>query len=241
MTFNGVIVPVRHVYAAVRPGFFDKNADDIHVLLSDRPLADAVRDDTFALMALARDEGAHIIAVVIDADGDPISGSLYVPEVNAMISASGMHVFTREALERARIAGRLAVPDPRTFMGLTWAYDVRFTAPIPRPPSADELAAALASPPAQAAMRHVAALKANDRAAFLATMTDAAAAPYRGADGAAAFAAFRADMPDDARVVGLVPQTDGSVLVNVEGHEQGIVVAYELRLVREAGGWKVGQ
>lgn len=241
MTFNGVVVPVRHVYASAQTGFFDRNAEDVHVLFSDRPIDDASRADTFELLKLAREARAHIVEVVIDAAGRPISGSIYVPEADGMISAAGMHVFTRDTLEPRRIAGRLTAGEPRTFMGLTWQYDVTFAAPIPRPPTPEELAAALASPPAEAAARHVAAVRAGQFDVFLSTLTATAGAPYRAADGRAAFDQLGRDMPADSRVVSLEPQTDGSVIANVEGHDRGIVVAYRLRMVRDGTAWKVGE
>ena len=58
---------------------------------------------------------------------------------------------------------------------------------------------------------------------------------------AAAFAQFRADMPPDSKVILLIPQTDGSVLAKVEGHERGALIGHTLRMVLDAGVWKVGQ
>ena len=69
MTFNGVVVPIRHVYASAQPGFFNKAVDDVHVLLSDTPLTDDARDDVFELMKLTREQKAHILEVVINAEG----------------------------------------------------------------------------------------------------------------------------------------------------------------------------
>jgi hypothetical protein len=65
---------------------------------------------------------------------------------------------------------------------VTYQYDARFTAPIPRPPTAEELAAALASPPALAATAHVAAIHRGQLAGFLATLAPSAAADYRRPD-----------------------------------------------------------
>jgi hypothetical protein len=239
MTFNGLVVPVRHVYASAQPGFFDRTAEDVHVLLSDRPLADRVRADTFEILRVVREERAHVLEVVIDATGQPISGSIFVPEVDGMISATGMHVFTREALEPRRIAGRLAVAEPHTFMSLTWQYSATFSAPIPRPPTDAERAASLATPPAEAAARYVAAVRDGDFDRFVSTLTGPEADGYRRADGRARFDQLRTDMPKDTRVVSLEPQTDGSVIATVEGHDGTVVVAYELRVVPDATGWKI--
>jgi hypothetical protein len=183
------------------------------------------------------------VEVVIDASGAPIAGSLFAKEFDGMVSATGMHRFTQERLDRTGIAGRLAVEEPHAFMGVTFRYEARFAAPIPRPPTAEELAAQLRSPPAQAAAAYVASVRARVLPAFVAALSANAGADYRGPDGAAKLGALADDMPDDTRVVSLVPQTDGSVLVSVEGHRaaDSMVIAYTLRMVEEGGAWKVGR
>lgn len=147
LTIDGVPVAIAHVYATAQPGFFDKKSEDVHVLLSDVALSDQARGNVFELIRLARDGAAHMLEVIIDSQGSPIGGSLFAKGFDGMVSAAGMHKFTRERLELAAVAGRLSVDEPHTFMGVTWHYDVRFAAPIPRPPTAEEQTAALASPP----------------------------------------------------------------------------------------------
>jgi hypothetical protein len=239
LTLNQVPRPLAHVYAHAEPGLFDKHAEDIHVLFSDAPLADADRADTFALIHLAREGKARILEVVIDAAGTPIGGAIFAREFDGMASIAGIHVFERQRLDRTAIAGRLSSRAPDDFMNVTFEYDARFSAPIPRPPTAEERAAALSSPPALAAARHLAGIRAADLAAFLATLTPQSAASFRGPDAQAKLHALRDDMPADSRVVGLVPQTDGSVLATVEGHENGVVIGHTLRLMRERDGWRV--
>ncbi len=174
LTLDGVPVPLTHVYATAQPGFFDKKKEDIHVLLSSVALSDEERGDAFALIELARQGKVSAVEVVIDAEGSPIGGSLFAKGFGGMVSAAGMHEFARERLERSVIAGRLSVKEPHTFMGVTYQYDARFTAPIPRPPTADELAAALSSPPALAAGAYVAAVHAGQLPGLLATLTEGA-------------------------------------------------------------------
>jgi hypothetical protein len=239
LTLNKTQGPLAHVYARAEPGLLDKNTEDIHVLFSDVPLADADRTDTFALIHLARDGNARILEVVIDASGMPISGAIFAREFDGMVSVAGIHVFERHQFDRTTVAGRLSTREPGEFMNVAFEYDARFSAPIPRPPTAAEVAAALASPPAVAATAHLAALRAADLAAFLATLTPASATEFGSADAPARLRAMRDDMPADSRVVALVLQTDGSVLATVEGHEGGVVIGHTLRLVREGEAWKV--
>jgi hypothetical protein len=234
LTINNVAAPLAHVYARAEPGLFDKSAEDVHVLFSDVPLADADRTDTFALIHLARDGKARMLEVIIDASGSPIGGAIFAREFDGMASIAGIHVFERQQFDRTIVAGRLSTREPDEFMNVTFEYDARFSAPIPRPPTAAEVAASLATPPALAASAYLAALRKGDLAAFATTVTSGpSVTPAR-------FQALRSDMPADSRVVGLVPQVDGSVLATVEGHEgDGPVIGHTLRLIREGDAWKV--
>src|SRR5262249_6739454 len=158
--------------------------------------------------------------------------AFYAKDFGGMVSATGMHHFTRERLERKLIAGRLAMTKPSTFEGVTFSYDARFSAPIPREPTDDELASALASPPAVAASAYIAALHGGILAAFVAPLAPGAAARCRGADATDRYNQRAADMPVDSKVVALEPQTDGSILAKIEGHENGLVIGFTVRMMR---------
>jgi len=241
LSLNGAPAAMSDVWASPQPGFFDKTSEDIHLLFSDTPLSDDDRADVFALIRLGREGKARILEVVLDKDGQPISGSIFAKEFDGQVSVTGMHRFERERFERTAIAGRLYMAAPDDFRGVTFQYDLRFSAPIPRPPTAAERAAALASPPARAAAAYVAAVVRGDLAAVRAAMAADAAAAFEGKEGAARLADLRGDTPPDSKVVGLQPQTDGSVLAKVEGNRDGIVVGSTLRMVETPAGWKVGK
>ncbi len=240
LSLNGAPVVISHVWATAEPGFFDKSTEDVRLLFSDVPLSDADRKDVFALSRLGREGEARILEVLLDADGRAIAGSIYAKEFNGEVSLTGMHEFVRERFERTAIAGRLFVREPNEFMGITFQYDLRFSAPIPRPPSAAERTASLASPPARAASGYLAAIRRGDPASVRAAMTADAGAAFAGKDGSARLAGLRDDMPADAVVVAIEPLTDGSVLAKVEGHRDDIAIDYTLRVVETPGGWKVG-
>ena len=241
LSLNGAPVTISHVYASAQPGFFDTKTEDVHLLFSDVPLSDQDRADVFALIHLGRDGTARILEVVLDSEGEPISGAIYAKEFDGQVSVTGMHKFERERFERAAVAGRMHVDEPHEFMKVTFQYDLHFSAPIPRPPTAAERAAELASPPARAAAAYVAAVVRGDPAAVRAAMTADAAAAFAGKDGAARLADLRDDTPADSAVVELEAQTDGSVLAKVEGHRDGIVVGSTLRMVETPSGWRVGR
>ncbi len=134
LTLDAVTVPLTHAYASAQPGFFDKKTEDVRVLLSDVPLPDSALTDVFELIHLARDGKVHVVEVVIDAKGEPISGGLYAKKFDGMVSAAGMHKFAQDRWERTLIAGRLWVDGSHEFMNVTWHYDAMFSASIPRLP-----------------------------------------------------------------------------------------------------------
>jgi hypothetical protein len=241
LTVNGRSIPLAHVYATAQEGALDKTKEDVRVLLSSVPLSDAVRADVFDLIRLGREGKASIVEIVIDASGSPISGGFFLREFDGMLSATGMHAFRRDMQSERRIVGRLSMANPSTFSGVTMQYDATFDAPIPRPPTEAERKAALATPPAAVAAAYVDAIKKGDLAAFRATLGPELARDFSGAAGAERFGDLQREMPADSRVVNLVPQTNGSVIVSVEGHAAGIVIGYALTVTRDGSGWKVTQ
>jgi hypothetical protein len=126
-------------------------------------------------------------------------------------------------------------------MNVTWRYEAAFAAPIPRPLTADELAASLESPPARAATRYLDAARAANMESFLATIAADRVASFRGAAGRTLLDALRRDLMADSRVVRLEPQANGTVLAKVEGHQDGVVIGHTLTMVLESGEWKVGR
>jgi hypothetical protein len=236
---NGTTFPLKYAYAAAQPAFFDKTKEDIHVLLSDVPLSEEQRADVFEIIKLARTGKAHVVEVVLDAEQRPIAGSFFTLPFESMVSATGMHVFEQQAFEHKRIAGRLYTDGARTFQDVTYEYTATFSAPIPRPPTAEEVAAALASPPGQAAAAYINAVGGNNFTAFVALLSDPAAAAYRGADGSNTFATLRAETPTDSKVVGLTTPTETTAIATINGSRDGIVIESLVELALVDGGWKV--
>ena len=236
---NGRSFGLRYAYASVQPGFFDKNTLDIRVLLTDVQVAEAQRNDVIALSRLARAGQLRGVEVVIDAKGEPMSGFLFLDAFDGMVSVSGMHRFERKALEHSLIAGRLFTDGPRTFSGITWAYDATFSSAIVRPPTAEETAASLKTAPALAATAHLEAVRTGFDA-FVATLTTSAAASYRAPGGVARFEAVRAETPPDSRVVSLADGRGGARIATVQAvRRDGVIVEFFLELRQEGTVWKV--
>jgi hypothetical protein len=239
ITVNGRQFALRYAYASVQPGLFDKNTEDVHLLLTDVPVAEPMRGDMFALSRLARGGQLHGVEVVLDAKGEPTSGFLFLEAFSGLVSVSGMHQFDRKALERSLISGRVFTDGPRTFSGLTWSYDATFSCAIARPPTAEEKASALKSPPALAAVAHLEAVQ-KGFDAFVATLTESAAASYRSPGGLERFQDVRADTPSDSRVVSLASGPDGTAVATVQAmRRDGVVIEFSLKVRQVGTAWKI--
>ena len=236
---NGRTFALRYAYASAQPGSFDKNSVDVRVLLTDVPVAEPQREDVAALSRLARAGQLHGLEVVIDAKGEPMSGFLFLDAFDGLVSVSGMHRFERKTLEHRLIAGRAFTDGPRTFSGITWAYDASFSSAIVRPPTAEETAASLKTAPALAATAHLEAVQ-KGLDAFVATLTASSAASYRASGGAERFTNVRAETPPDSRVVALVNGPDDTRIATVQSvRRDGVVVEFFLKLRLEGAVWKI--
>lgn len=235
---DGVSFALRHVYVSTQPGFFDRETEDTRLLFVDVPLQEALRDDPFGPARLARQGKLHGVEVILSARGEPLGGAVFLDAFNGMASVSGMHRFEKTRLEYRSIAGRMFSDGPRTFAGITWEYDVAFTASIPRPPTAAEVAASLESPPALAARDHLEAMR-RGLDAFVATLTRESAASFRGPDAQSRLDALVRETPADTRLVALVRHDGGTATATVQGHRGEIVIESTLRLRLEDGVWKI--
>ncbi len=239
LTINGTRTPLAFVYASARPGFFDKSTEDIRILLSDVALTADEQDDDFALIRRGRNNTAHIVEVVLDASGSPISGSLYAPAFNGMLSASGMHEFQRTRFDRTAVAGRLSTSPPREIGGVTWGYDAEFAVQVSRPPTADERAATADSAAGAAGKRYVSALLRGDVSALRQTQTASAQRTHGGDDALRWLDRERREWPPDADVVEVRTVDVSHAVAVAQGHASGRIIEYELPLVLESGEWKV--
>src|ERR1700742_2985198 len=73
LTVNGKTTKVAFAYARSVPGFFDKNAKDIQVIVSDVPLDAKALADDFLRASMAKEGKLHAFEITIDATGTPVS------------------------------------------------------------------------------------------------------------------------------------------------------------------------
>jgi hypothetical protein len=240
LTLNRQTTPLTFAYASAQPGFFDKSKEDVRIVLTDVALpADALKD-VFTLIHLARDGKVHAVEVVINADGQPISGAIYDKVFDGTVSMTGMHKFDRGALERKRVAGRLWMSEAHEFRNVSFQYDATFAAEIPRPPTTEEVAAAIRTPAARVADAALKAIIGGNRQAFLTMAAPPLATSLAQLDGAARWQELRAGAPPDSHLVWA--ETHGETArATVDGTRDGIVIEFTIDLTLDSGTWRVAR
>jgi hypothetical protein len=129
--------------------------------------------------------------------------------------------------------------EPKSFQGVTFQYDATFAARIPRPPTAEEISAAIASPPGVAAAQ---CARCDSRRQPGGIRLDAGRRHGRrllGPDGATRFEALRKETPADSHLAGLERPSDTTARAIVNGTRDGIVIEFQIELVLDGGAWLV--
>ncbi|MEP7043478.1 MAG: hypothetical protein ABI843_10475 [Dokdonella sp.] len=141
MTVNGKAIVLSHAYAFAQPNHFDKEREDLRVILTDKPISDdALRHDRDQLDKQAAAGTLHAIAVTI---GNDMSGhgksadsnDIYVAEINhGWLNTSGLDTFEMTSLDAKALSGRLHMIAPHEFGddNTKFDYDVTFNAAIAR-------------------------------------------------------------------------------------------------------------
>jgi hypothetical protein len=132
LTVNGKTVTVAYAYARSVPGFFDPNAKDTQVIVSDVPLDAAALSDDFARIDLAKAGKLHAFEITIDATGAPVSTAWRHDGFNgpAPSGLSSADVFTKKVLDGKLVEGSYKSAVEEEFFGNTYAFDVAFRAAI---------------------------------------------------------------------------------------------------------------
>lgn len=141
MIVNGKTIELTHAYAFARPDSFDKDKEEVRVILTDAPITDEeMRHDRDTLDKRAADGGFHAISIVIGDDmfGDgksAQSNDIYTAEINnGWINTSGLDKFEMTSMDANAVAGRAHMKGAHDFESahVSFDYDVTFKAPIVR-------------------------------------------------------------------------------------------------------------
>jgi hypothetical protein len=150
-TVNGKSTPLKYAVAVEKPGSFDKNKKEVHLLISNVQISAATLADPFGLMKLPDDQKLIGIEVSIADDGEVVSGQLYNPafvKIGGSFSSTGTHELQKgKEWTKTKVSGKLSSKKD-TFSDYTYEYSASFSTPISDPKAAK--AAALAASGAKA-------------------------------------------------------------------------------------------
>jgi hypothetical protein len=149
-TVNGKSTPLKYAVAVEKPGSFDKNKKEVHLLISNVQVSAATLADPFGLMKMPDDQKLTGIEVSIAEDGQIVSGQLYNPafvKMGGSFSSVGTHVLEKKEWTKAKVSGKLYAKKD-SFSDYTYEYSATFSAPVSDPKAAK--AAALAASGAKA-------------------------------------------------------------------------------------------
>ena len=132
LTVNGKTTTVAYAYARSVPGFFDKNVNDILVIVSDIALDPKALEDQFVRIKMSEAGKLHAFEITINAEGKPISTAWrhngFKGPTPSGLSTSD--VFTKNVFDGKVVDGGYKSAEPAEFFGNTYAFDVRFRANI---------------------------------------------------------------------------------------------------------------
>jgi hypothetical protein len=134
LTVNGKTTKVAFAYSRSVPGFFDPNANDIQVIVSDVPLDAKALADEFVRIDMAKAGKLHAFEITINAAGAPVSTAWRHDGFNGPMPSglSSDDVFTKKVLDGNVVEGSYKSAKDEEFFGNIYAFDVTFRAAIAR-------------------------------------------------------------------------------------------------------------
>jgi hypothetical protein len=239
-TVNGKTVPLKHVYALVKPDDFRPEIDVLVVYFTDVPVAESKLREEYGLDEDASSGKVHAIAVKFNDEAQPMVGHLYNNNLTESpdMSVSGMHKFVPRQFEPGKIiAGKLSVTDG-SFFSEKWSYSATFSAPIVgKPKSKPGTAADLNSPPAQAVLAFVAAIKAKDKEAVKKTVMPEMATQLDGPEGPAALDMMYQMLSSKLTITQVVMDGEDRAKVKLENKSEHVTVTMSAAKIN--GEWRV--
>jgi hypothetical protein len=132
LTVNGKTTTVAFAFARSVPGFFDKNVNDIQVIVSDLPLDAKAQADEFVRARMAKEGKLHAFEITIDASGAPVSTAWRHNGFKGPMPSglSSDDVFTKKVLDGKFVEGNYKSAATEEFFGNTYAFDVTFRAVV---------------------------------------------------------------------------------------------------------------
>ena len=130
LTVDGKTVEIKHVYAYATPGFFDKNKQDIVLLMCDEPVSPETVRDIFAYHKLIDSDKLHCVQQTINTEKQVINFEVRHKRFSMPVGGgSSYQVFDANVFDEKTIAGRARTTSPqKSFDDIPYSYDITISA-----------------------------------------------------------------------------------------------------------------
>lgn len=120
-----------HVYAVTAPGMFDESKRDTIVILSDKPISDALLADARKLSSEAQRGAFQGVIIRLDEESQPYSSDIYHYAGQSSMSGSGFLGFEALQFDGKAAVGRLFTPKEQRLVGeKSYSFDALFRATV---------------------------------------------------------------------------------------------------------------
>lgn len=234
---GGKSVPMKHVYALIKPDTFDETKDTLFLFFTDVPVTDEMVREEFGLSEPYREGKLTAIEMRLDENKSPRGGQLYHPGLEDPLSISGIGKLDLKFYDGKRISGRLFSDKEESF-GKEWQFDIEFTADIqPKPVPEPEKLLPLDSPPAKLALAFVKAAQARDKAALKKLVSPDMAADLDGPQGAEIMKMLPQMFPATMKLTKVVQKGDDKAEIIFTERSQGGNATTTMKAALVNGTW----
>ncbi len=231
-----------YAYALAQPGYFDKNKEDILVILTDVPLSEEAIEDNFERRRMMRDSSLHCVEITINADKSPISVAILHSAFKAAPSGRGYEVFEAKTFDGKTIEGKVYTTKKNEFFGTTYEYSAYFKAQVYRevPPTPAEKEAASKSPQAAAYLKYEKTIKAGDFEELKKLVTKELVEEMSAPDAKEMFEFMQMAMPSSVQFLRVKVNGNKAVL-ELSAEQDGQKLSGKVDLFLDGTQWKIGQ
>lgn len=241
LTIQGQTFKLTHAHARLVVDDFDKSLTATMIIVTDRPIPEAARDDQMALFRLASEGKITGVKLEYREGGSNVSIVLMssLLEGSVSLARSGTNV-QPEVLTPTRVEGRAEIEE-RTIGSVTIALDVRFAVDVaPRivvaEPTDAEIAAAQTSSAAKMYLALNKAIHAGDKAGLLAAVEPDKRAMMDTPDFPEMLKAVQSMTPKNVKVLRAVETAEQAILTVSAVQSDGKVERGKITLTRGPNG-----
>ena len=130
LTVDKVNVNLTHSYARFTQGFFDKNKQDVELLITDDSIPGDALLNEFEQRSLLREGKRQGLFLLFDEQGKTLSINPFtesMAKTGSIISSSGVGSMTEFSVGNGRVKGQHSHEDK---MDVVWSYSLTFDAPL---------------------------------------------------------------------------------------------------------------